>query len=94
MAPSLFAHPFSSYCQKVLIALRESGAAVSCGCCRRRPEHGAELSGAWPLQRFPVLQDGDRTVMEATVIIEYMDLRHPGRVRLTPEDPRRRSRRA
>src|SRR4030095_14264595 len=42
----------------------------------------------WPLKRMPVLVDDGRTVLEASIIIEHLDLRHPGPVRLIPEDPR------
>ena len=47
----------------------------------------AELEALWPLKRFPVLVDEGRTVIEATIIIEHLDLHHPGPVRLIPEDP-------
>jgi glutathione S-transferase len=87
MPLTLYAHPFSSYCQKVLTALYENGTAFA----YRKLEDAesmAELEKLWPLRRFPVLVDGDRTVLEASVIIEYLELHHPGRVRLLPADPR------
>jgi len=37
---------------------------------------------------MPVLVDDGRTVVEASIIIEHLGLRHPGPVRLIPEDPR------
>jgi glutathione S-transferase len=37
---------------------------------------------------MPVLVDAGRTVVEATIIVEYLGLHHPGPVRLIPEDPR------
>jgi glutathione S-transferase len=40
------------------------------------------------IQPFPVLVDGERTVIEATIIIEYLQLHRPGPVRLVPEDSR------
>jgi glutathione S-transferase len=40
------------------------------------------------MKRFPVLVDDGRPVIEATVIIEYLGLYHPGPVRLIPADPR------
>lgn len=89
MTLKLYAHPFSSYCQKALVALYENDTPFQ---FRElgpdHPETGAELVGLWPLVRFPVLVDGDRTVMEATIIIEYLGLHHPGPVRLVPEDPK------
>lgn len=47
-----------------------------------------EFAAMWPIRRFPVLVDGGQTVVEATCIIEYLGLYHPGPVRLIPEDPR------
>ena len=86
MPLTLYAHPFSSYCQKVLIALWENGTAFA---YRHLEEPGAgeELAALWPLGRFPVLVDGDRTVAESSIIIEHLDLHHRGPVRLLPDDP-------
>lgn len=85
----LLAHPFSSYCQKVLVALYEN--ATPFELVMLAPDHPdamAELARRWPLKRFPVLDDGDRTVVEATIIVEHLQLFHPGPVRLIPDDPR------
>ena len=87
MALRLYAHPFSSYSQKALIALYENGTPFD----YRNLEDSdpmRELGALWPLRRFPVLVDGDRTIFEASCVIEYLDLRHPGEMRLVPEDPR------
>lgn len=35
---------------------------------------------------MPVLVDDGRTIVESTIIIEHLDLVHPGRVRFLPED--------
>jgi glutathione S-transferase len=87
MPLKLYAHPFSSYCQKTLTALYENGTPFE---YRRlgpdNPQAAAEHAALWPLKRFPVLADAGRTVMEASIIIEYLDLHHPGPVRLIPED--------
>lgn len=85
----LYAHPFSSYCQKVLIALYENETPfefrmLAPGDTKTAAEHEA----LWPLKRIPVLVDARRTVVEASVIIEYLDLHHPGSVRLVPKNPR------
>lgn len=83
--PRLYAHPFSSYSQKALIALYENQIAFD----YRNLEDAqanAELSALWPMRRFPVLVDGDRTVIEATSVIEYLELHYPGPVKLIPED--------
>lgn len=85
MSLTLYAHPFSSYCQKVLIALWENEIPFT----YRHLEHpgaGEELAALWPLGRFPVLVDDGRTVAESSIIIEHLELHHPGPVRLIPED--------
>jgi len=88
-ALKLYAHPFASYCQKVLIALYENDTAFEYRALTpEHPEIFAELEALWPFKLFPVLVDGDRTVAEASIIIEHLQLHHPGPVRLIPEDPR------
>ena len=87
MTLSLFAHPFSSYCQKVLVALYDNGTPFTFRLLDQRdPDTFAEFAALWPIRRFPLLLDGDRPVAEATVIIEHLDLRYPGPVRLIPDD--------
>lgn len=83
--PRLYAHPFSSYCQKVLVALYENGTPFD---YRHLEEgdNGTELAALWPIKRFPVLVDRGRTVLEATCIIEHLQLHHPGPVQLIPYD--------
>jgi glutathione S-transferase len=87
MALKLYAHPFSSYCQKVLIALYENDTPFAYRMLGEE-QSDAELEALWPIKRFPVLVDDDRPIMEATIIIEHLNLHHPGPVRLIPEDPR------
>ncbi|WP_375401868.1 glutathione S-transferase family protein [uncultured Sphingomonas sp.] len=88
MTIRLFAHPFSSYCWKVLIALYENATPFDYRVLGPdRPENGAELARLWPPAKFPLLVDGDRPVMESSTIIEYLQLRHPGPTRLIPDDP-------
>jgi glutathione S-transferase len=89
MTMKLYAHPFSSYCQKVLIALYENDTAFEFRLLAPDDERAAaELEALWPLKRFPVLLDEGRTVVEASIIIEHLGLHHPGPVRLIPEDAR------
>ena len=83
--PRLYAHPFSSYCQKVLVALYENGTLFDYRSLEDA-QNGAELAALWPMKRFPVLVDAQRTVLEASCIIEYLQLHHPGAVRLIPAD--------
>lgn len=87
MTLKLYAHPFSSYCQKVLTALYENETPFAYQVLGDE-RSGAELEALWPIKRFPVLVDNGRTVMEATIIIEHLGLYHPGPVQLIPEDPR------
>jgi glutathione S-transferase len=85
----LYAHPFSSYCQKVVIALYENHTPFDFRMLGPGDEQAAvEHAALWPLKRMPVLLDGGRTVVEATIIIEHLGLHHPGPVPLLPEDRR------
>jgi glutathione S-transferase len=89
MKPVLYAHPFASYCWKVLVALYENQTAFiyrSLG-DPADPQAATELEALWPLKKFPVLADGGRAVIESSIIIEYLMLRYPGRVSLIPSDP-------
>ncbi len=88
MALQLYFHPFSSYCQKALIAFYENGIAFEPQMLEG-PDSPAmqQLARLWPMKRFPVLVDGDQTILEASCIIEYLDLHYPGPVRLIPQDP-------
>lgn len=85
MSLTLYAHPFSSYSQKVLIALWENEIPFT---YRHLEEPGAaeERAALWPLGKFPVLVDDGLTVAESSIIIEHLDLHHPGPVRLLPDD--------
>ena len=88
MTLTLYAHPFSSSCQKVLIALYENDTPfVFRMLAPGDGEAAAEFERLWPLKRIPVLVDGGRTVVETSVIIEHLGLNHPGPVRLIPQDP-------
>ena len=88
MTLKFYAHPFSSYCQKVLVALYENGTPFEWRVLSHDdPAMTAEFAELWPLRRMPVLVDGDRTVMEAAIIVEYLGLKYPGPVSLLPKDP-------
>jgi glutathione S-transferase len=86
MTLQLFAHPFSSYCQKALIAFYENDIAFT---YRSLEDPGAneELARLWPMKRFPILVDAGRTVLEATSIIEHLEANHPRPAPLIPRDP-------
>src|SRR5580704_1746599 len=71
MPPILFAHPFSTYCHKVLIALYENATPFTFRMLDRAdPSTFAEFEALWPLKRFPLLLDEGRPIAETTIIIE------------------------
>jgi glutathione S-transferase len=84
---ALYGHPFSSYTWKALIPLYANGTAFE---FRElgpdHPDHGAFVATAHPAGKFPVLVDGNTTVVEATSIVEYLAAKHPGSAPLIPED--------
>ena len=87
MTLQLYAHPFSSYCQKVLIALYENDIPFEWRLLT--PDDAAtdgEFTALWPIRRMPLLRDGESTVMESSIIIEYLGHHHPGPVQLLPAD--------
>jgi glutathione S-transferase len=90
MPLKLYAHPFSAYCQKVLIALYENGTPFEYRKLMHDDDPHAmeELAALWPIKRFPLLVDDGRTIRESTVIIEHLGLHHPGPVALLPPDAR------
>jgi len=83
--PKLYAHPFSSYCQKVLVALYENDTPFDYRSLED-PANKDELAALWPIGRFPVLVDSGRTVPEATCIIEHLQRHRPGPAQLVPAD--------
>ena len=87
MPLALFAHPFSSYCQKVMIALYENATPFALRVLDHNdPVTLAEFAALWPLKRFPLLLDGERPIAEATIIVEHLGLHYPGPVRLILDD--------
>jgi glutathione S-transferase len=89
MTLRLYFHPFSSFCQKALVALYEREVAferqiVDLG----DPGHRAALEELWPMAKFPVLRDEAKgvTVAEASLIAEYADRFGPAPP-LVPGDP-------
>ena len=85
MALTLYAHPFASYCWKVLIALYENATPFD----YRVVEDAAgwaELESLWPIRKFPVLRDGAATIVESSIVVEYLARRHPGPAPMLPAD--------
>lgn len=87
MSLELLAHPFSSYSQKVLIALYENATPFQFRMLdEHHPDNGAALLSHWSIGKFPVLLDGGEAIVESTVIIEYLMRRYPGKAELLPRD--------
>lgn len=80
----LYSHPFSSYSQKALIALYENATPFEYRSLED-PSAYVELTALSPLKKFPVLVDGQRTILEASSVIEYLDVHHRGAVRMIPD---------
>ena len=89
MSLIVYGHPFSSYTQKVLIALYENKTPFEFRVVGdpNEKEHTTNWLKHWPLRKFPVLVDGERSIAETSIIIEYLQLKYPGSVRLIPDDP-------
>jgi glutathione S-transferase len=86
MSLALFAHPFSSYCQKVLIALWADGTEFEYRMLdQEHPENFEELKRHSPFALFPLLLDDGKPVIETTCIIEHLQAHHPGKNRWIPD---------
>jgi glutathione S-transferase len=89
MSLTLHFHPLSSFCWKALIALYENETPFTPNTVNLGDEaERAALLKLWPIGKFPVLRDDarDQTVPESSLIIEYLDLHHPGRTKFIPSD--------
>lgn len=85
--PALYAHPFSSYSQKVFMAFYEKGVSFELRVLSQdNPAEVKEHQASWPIGRFPVLQTGERIIVESTIIIEWLDRQHPIHPKLIPAD--------
>ena len=83
----LYGHPFSSYTWKALIPLYANGTpfefrSVDPG---EGADNGAFVAKAHPAGKFPVMADGDTVVVEATSIVEFLAVHHPGPAPLIPD---------
>ena len=90
MPLTLYYHPLSSFCWKVLIALYEADLRfeprlVNLG----DPADRAAFEAVWPLAKFPVLRDNMRgkTIPESSIIIDYLARTEPSAASLVPSDP-------
>jgi glutathione S-transferase len=90
MSLTLHYHPLASYCWKVLIALYENGTPFEAKIVDLMDASEAKAFRQFsPMGKMPALHDGTRgrTIVETSVIIEYLDRHYPGPIRLLPEDP-------
>ncbi|MBN9089428.1 MAG: glutathione S-transferase family protein [Reyranella sp.] len=88
----LYEHPLSSYAQKVKIALREKGLkfdletpnALGSG------KAAGPFAVASPRNEVPALIDGEARIFDSTIILEYLEDKHPSPP-LLPRDPAARA---
>lgn len=90
MTLALHHHPLASFCHKVQIALYENDArfdpvVVDLG----DPDSAAAFRQLSPLGKMPALVDHRRqcTILESTIIIEYLNRFYPGPTRFLSMDP-------
>ena len=88
MSLVLYGHPFSSYTWKALIPLYASEIPFEFRALGPdEPDNSAFVAASGPAGKFPVLRHGDRTVFEATTIIEYLNLNIVPEAGLIPANP-------
>jgi glutathione S-transferase len=84
----LYEHPLSSYAQKVKIALREKGLKFDA----ETPQALGSGNSTGPFaaaslrMEVPTLIDGDARIFDSTIILEYLEDKHPSPA-LLPKDP-------
>lgn len=89
MSLILYYHPLASFCHKVLIALYENDIAFEARIVDLADNaSSADLLENWPVGKIPVLRDEarNRTIPETTIIIEYLQSRYSGAVKLIPDN--------
>jgi glutathione S-transferase len=87
----LYGHLFSSYTWKALIPLYANGTPFEFRDVDQldpaNAPNQAFVAAAHPAGKFPILVDGNTTIVEATSIVEYLAVHHPGPAPLIPADP-------
>ena len=89
MSLTLYFHPLSSFCHKVLIALYENDTPFTPRLVNLQDEgERTAFRKMWPIGKFPLLRDEARdwTVNESSIIIEYLEQHYPRKTRLIPAD--------
>ena len=86
MSLTLWSHPYSGYGQKASVALYELDLPFEPRLVDAGDDAGmAAFRAVSPFGKMPVLVDGDRRLIESTVVIEYLD-QLAGGGRLIPGD--------
>ena len=90
---SLYEHPLSPYAQKVKIALREKGVAFEVATPAGMGAGNAQgdFASASPRGEVPAIVDGDVTIFDSTIILEYIEDKWPTPAML-PKAPADRAR--
>lgn len=88
----LYEHPLSSYAQKVKIALREKGLTFDVETPQGLGSGNSTgpFSAASPRLEVPTLIDGPARIFDSTIILEYLEDKHPSPA-LLPRDPAARA---
>lgn len=86
MSLQLFGHPFSSYTQKVLIALWADATPFEYRMLdQEHPKNDEVLKRHSPFGLFPLLLDNGKPVLETTPIVEHLQAHHAGPNRWIPD---------
>lgn len=88
MALVIYSHPYSAYGQKAAVALYELDLPFELKLVDGSPEVMGEFAKVSPFAKMPALIDTDagRTVIESSIVIEYLD-RLAGGGNLLPAEP-------
>ena len=87
---TLYYHPLSSFCHKVLIALYEKSVEFERRIINLADAgERAELQRVSPIGKFPVIRDHarKRDLPETSIIIEYLDQHYSPELPLIPHEP-------
>jgi glutathione S-transferase len=88
MTLTLYSHPLSSFCWKVLIALYEADIPFEPAMVDLMdPAKRAEYLKLSPFAKIPTLVDDGHVVNETSIQIEYLTQKYPKAAGLLPKDP-------
>lgn len=77
--PTVYGVPLSPFVRKVRLAMEEKGIEYQLESVLPFPPHNAapEFRAMSPLGKVPALRDGDFTISDSSVILNYLDQKHP-----------------